>query len=114
MMINHFVCKIPLLTLALGLKPLCQACTRDDRVSSIQLITLHSIITRLTLTRSLDGSDGQIKTLTFYSDPYHNTNQNPYPNHNPNPYPNKIFDLLPYMAMSRDVTLPKQFLPKAI
>ena len=44
------------------------------------------------------GSDGQIKTLTLYSDP--NTN----PNHSPNPNPNVKFDLLPYMAMSRDIT----------
>ena len=30
---------------------------------------------KLSLTRSLDGSDGQIKTLTLYSDPYPNPNQ---------------------------------------
>ena len=42
-----------------------------------RLLTLHSTITWLTLTRSLDGCDGQIKTLTLYSDP--NTNQNPNP-----------------------------------
>ena len=42
------------------------------------------------------GSDGQIKTLTLYSDPYPNTN------HSPNP--NVKFDLLSYMAMSRDIT----------
>ena len=74
------------------------------------LITLHSTITWLTLTRSLDGSDGQIKTLTLYSDPYPNTNQNPNPNHSPNPNPNVKFDFLPYMAMSRDITWPTQFL----
>ena len=33
------------------------------------LITLHSNITWLTLTHSLDGSGGKIKTLTLYSDP---------------------------------------------
>ena len=74
------------------------------------LITLHSTITWLTLTRSLDGSDGQIKTLTLYSDPYPNTNQNPNPNHSSNPNPNVKFDLLPYMAMSRDIIWPTQFL----
>ena len=72
------------------------------------LITLHSTLTWLTLTRSLDGSDGHIKALTLYSDHYPNTNQNP--NQNPNPNPNEKFDLLPYMAMSRDITWPKQFL----
>ena len=94
------------------------------------LITLHSTITWLTLTRSLGGSCGQVKTLTLYSDP------NPFPNQNPNsdpnptlytrypivaralgrvrraskgilhtkphPNPNEKFDLLPYIAMSRD------------
>ena len=73
------------------------------------LITLHSTITWLTLTRSLDGSDGKIKTLTLYSDPYPYTNQNHYPNHNPNP--NEKLYLFPYMVMSRDITWPKQFLP---
>ena len=33
------------------------------------LITLHSNITWLTSTHSLDGSGGKIKTLTLYSDP---------------------------------------------
>ena len=74
------------------------------------LITLHSTITCLTLTRSLDGSDGQIKTLTLYSDPYPNTNQNPNPNHSPNPNPNVKFDILPHMVMSRDITWQTQFL----
>ena len=50
------------------------------------------------------------KTLTLYSDPYPNTNQNPNPNHSPNPNPNVKFDLFPYMAMSRDITWPTQFL----
>ena len=49
-------------------------------------------------------ADGQIKTITLYSDPYPNTNQNPNPNHSPDPNPNVKFDLLPYMAMSRDIT----------
>ena len=49
----------------------------------------------------IDGY-GEIKTQTFYSDPYSNTNQNPNPNHKPNP--NEKFELLPYMAMSRDFT----------
>ena len=51
------------------------------------------------------------QTLTLYFDPYPNTNLNPNPNHNPNPNPYEKFDLLPYTAMSRDVTWPKQFLP---
>ena len=71
------------------------------------LITLHSTITWLTLTRSLDGSEGKSKTLTLYSDPYPYTNQNHYPNHNPNP--NEKLYLLPYMVMSPDITWPKQF-----
>ena len=41
-----------------------------------------------------NGSDGQIKTLTLYSDPY----------------PNVKYDILPCMAMSRDITWPTQFL----
>ena len=59
---------------------------------------------KLSLTRSLDGSDGQIKTLTLYSDPYPNPNQIPILNHNPNSNHNEKFDLIPYMAISRDVT----------
>ena len=56
----------------------------------------------LTLTRSLGGPYGQIKTQTLYSDP----NPNPNQNHNPypNPNPNEKFDILPYIAMSRDAT----------
>ena len=71
------------------------------------LTTLHSTITWLTLTRSLGGPYGQIKTLTLYSDPNHN--QNPNPNPNPNPKPNEKFDILPFIAMSRDATWPMQF-----
>ena len=56
------------------------------------LMIYHSTITWLTLTRSLDGSDGQIKILTLYSEP----------NHNNNPSPNEKFELLPCMFMSRD------------
>ena len=53
------------------------------------------------LTRSLDGPDGQIKTLTLYSDPKPNQNQNP--NHNTNPNPNEIYDInFLDKAMSRD------------
>ena len=77
----------------------------NDYYDGWWLITLHSTVTWLTLTRSLGGSYGQIKTLTLYSDP------NPFPNQNPTPNPNEKFDLLPYIAMSRDVTWPKQFLP---
>ena len=73
------------------------------------LITLHSTITWLTLTRSLGGSYGQIKALTLYSDPNPYPNQNPNQNPNPDPNPNEKFDLLPYIDMSRDVTWPKQF-----
>ena len=73
------------------------------------LITLYSTTTWLTLTRSLVGSDWQIKTLTLDSDPYPNTNQNPNPNRNPNPSPSDKIDLLHYMAMSRDITWPTQF-----
>ena len=62
------VCKIH--RHALGLKA---KRARDKRWG---LITLHSTITWPTLTRSY----GQIKPLTFYSDP--NPNQNPNPNPN--------------------------------
>ena len=55
------------------------------------LIALHSNITCLTLTHSLDGSGEKIKTLTLYSDPNHNHN----PNHNQNPNTNEKFDFLP-------------------
>ena len=51
------------------------------------------------LTRSLDGSDGQIKTLTHYSDPNPNIYQNPFNI----PNPNEKIGYLPYMAMSRDI-----------
>ena len=51
---------------------------------------------------TLGGSYGQFKTLTLYSDPKPNPNRNQNPN--PNPNPNEKFDLLPYIAMSRDVT----------
>ena len=44
-----------------------------DKYVGWWLITLHSTITWLTLTRSLDGSNGQIKTLTLYFGTYHNT-----------------------------------------
>ena len=47
--------------------------------------------------------------FAYNSDPKPNLNQNQSPNPNPNPNPNEKFDLLPYIAMSRDVTWPKQF-----
>ena len=47
----------------------------------------------------------------LFSDP--NAKPNPKLNHNPhlnpNPNPNDKFDLIPYMAMSRDVTRSNQF-----
>ena len=58
-------------------------------------MTLHSNITWLTLTHSLDGSGGKNKTLTLYSDPYHNPNHNPNPNHKQNPNTNEKCDFLP-------------------
>ena len=78
-------------------------------ISGWWLITLHSTITWLTLTRSLGGSYGQIKTLTLYSDPNPFPNQNPDPNPTLTANPNEKFDLLPYIVMSRDVTWPNQF-----
>ena len=59
-----------------------------------------------TFSRWLRWSDGQIKTLTPYSDPYANSNSNKNPNlnHNSYPNPNEKFELLLYMALSRDVT----------
>ena len=59
------------------------------------LITLHSNITWLTLTHSLDGSGGKIKTLTLYSVSNHNPNHNHNQNHNQNPNTNEKFDFLP-------------------
>ena len=57
-----------------------------------------------TFSRWLLRPYGQFKTLTLYSDPKPNPNQNQNQNPNPNYNPNDKFDLLPYIAMSRDVT----------
>ena len=55
--------------------------------AKFRMMISHSTLDcHVTLARSLDGSDGQIKTLTLYNDP--NTN------------PNEKFDILRHVSFS--------------